>query len=148
MINFDDTVNENKTVHNKNWPYIPDHPCRIRILIIGGSGSGNTNALINLINEQNDIDKIYVYARDLSEPKYEYLIKKREGVGIKHLNNSNAFIEYSSTMDDIYDNINDYNSNRKRKTLIVFDDMIAHIMTNKKFQSIIKELFVRRRKLN
>ena len=111
MINFDDTVNENKTVHNKNWPYIPDHPYRIRILIIGGSGSGKTNALINLINEQNDIDKIYVYARDLSEPKYECLIKKREGVGIKHLNNPNAFIECSSTMDDIYDNINDYNSN-------------------------------------
>ena len=109
MINFDDIVNENKTVHNKNWPYIPDHP--YRILIIGGSGSGKTNALINLINEQNDIDKIYVYARDLSEPKYECLIKKREGVGIKHLNNPNAFIECSSTMDDIYDNINDYNSN-------------------------------------
>ena len=96
-------------MHNKNRPYIPDHP--YRILIIGGSGSGKTNALINLINEQNDIDKIYVYARDLSEPKYECLIKKREGVGIKHLNNPNAFIECSSTMDDIYDNINDYNSN-------------------------------------
>ena len=69
MINFDDTVNENKTKHNKNWPYIPDHP--YRILIIGGSGSGKTNAMINLINEQNNIDKTYLYARDLSEPKYE-----------------------------------------------------------------------------
>ena len=69
MINFDDTVNENKTKHNKNWPYIPDHP--YRILIIEGSGSRKTNGLINLINEQNDIDKIYLYARDLSEPKYE-----------------------------------------------------------------------------
>ena len=67
MINFDDIVNENKIEHNKNWPYIPDYP--YRILIIGGSGSGKTNALINLINEQNDIDKIYLYARDLSEPK-------------------------------------------------------------------------------
>ena len=86
MINFDEYVNENKTVHDKNWPYIPDHP--YRILIIGGLGSGKTNALINLINEQNDIDKIYLYARDLNEPKYEYLIKKREDVGIKHLNNS------------------------------------------------------------
>ena len=74
MINFDDYVNETKTVHNKNWPYIPDHP--FRILIIGGLGSEKTNALINLKNEQNDIDKIYLYARDLKEPKYEYLIKK------------------------------------------------------------------------
>ena len=72
MINFDNYVNENKIEHNKNWLCIPDHP--YRILIIGGSGSGKTNALINLINEQNDIDKIYLYARDLSEPKYEYLI--------------------------------------------------------------------------
>ena len=129
MINFDNYVNENKTKHNKNWPYIPDHP--YRILIIGGSGSGKTNALINLINGQNDIDKIYLYARDLSEPKYEYLIKKREDVGIKHLNNPNAFIEFSNTMDDVYDNIKDYNSNRRRKILIVFDDMIADIMTKK-----------------
>ena len=67
MINFDDYVNENGTVHNKNWPYIPDHP--YRILIIADSGSGKSNRLINLINEQNDIDKIYLYARDLSEPK-------------------------------------------------------------------------------
>ena len=72
MLNFDDIVNENKTKHNRNWPYIPDHP--YKILIIGGLGSGKTNALINLIIEQNDIDKIYLYARDLSEPKYEYLI--------------------------------------------------------------------------
>ena len=91
MINFDNYVNENKTKHNKNWPYIPDYP--YRILIIGGSGSGKTNALINLINEQNDIDKIYLHARDLNEPKYEYLIKIREDVGIKHLTNPNAFIE-------------------------------------------------------
>ena len=127
MINFDDIVNENKTKHNRNWPYIPDHP--YKILIIGGLGSGKTNELINLIIEQNDIDKIYLYARDLSEPKYEYLIKKREDVGIKHLNNPNAFIECSNTMDDVYDNINDYNSNRRRKILIVFDYMIADIMT-------------------
>ena len=99
MINFDDIASENKTVHNKNWPYIPDH--LYRILIIGGLGSWKTNALINLINEQNDIEKIYLYARDLSEPKYEYLIKKREDAGIKHLNNPNAFIECSNTMDDV-----------------------------------------------
>ena len=91
MINFDNYVNENKTKHNKNWPYIPDH--LYRILIIGGSGSGKTNDLINLINEQDDIDNIYLYARDLSEPKYECLLKKREDVGIKHLNNPKAFIQ-------------------------------------------------------
>ena len=104
--------------------------------------------MINLINEQNDIDKIYLYARDLSEPKYEYLIKKREDAGIKHLNNPNAFIKCSNTMDDVYENINDYNLIRKRKILLVFDDMIADITTNKTFQATIKELFIRCRKLN
>ena len=102
----------------------------------GDSGSGETNALINLINEQNDIDKIYWYARDLSKPNYEYLIKKHEDVGIKHLNNPNTFIECWNTMDDVYDNINDYNLNI-RKILIVFDNMIADIMTKKDFQAII-----------
>ena len=129
MINLDSITNENNKKHNEIWSYIPDHP--YRILIIDGSGSGKTNTLLNLINEQNDIDKIYLYARDLSEPKYEYLIKKREDAGIKHLNNPNAFIECSNTMDDVYENINDYNPIRKRKKLIVFDDMIADIMTNK-----------------
>ena len=124
------------TKNNEKWPYIPDHP--YRIIIIGGSGSGKTNALINLINEQNDIDKIYLYARDLSEPKYEYLIKKREDAGIKHVNNPNAFIECSNTMDNVYENINDYNLIRKRKKLIVFDDMIADIKSNKKLQAIIE----------
>ena len=118
------------------------------MLIIGGSGSGKTNALINLINEQNDIDKIYLYAKDLSELKYEYLIKKREDVGIRHVNNSNAFIECSGTMNDVYENINDCNLSRRREILIVFDDMIGDIMTSKKFQSIIRELFIRCRKLN
>ena len=134
------------TEHNGKWPYMPDHP--YRIIIIGGSGSGKTNALINLINEQNDIDKIYLYARDLNEPKYKILIKKRKDAGIKHLNDPNAFIECSNTMDDVYENINDYNPIRKRKKLIAFDDMIADIMTNKRFQTIIKELFIRGRKLN
>ena len=111
-------------------------------MIIGGSGSGKTNALINFINEQNDIDKIYLYAKDSGEPKYEYLIKKRKDLGIKHFNDPNAFTECSNTMDDVYENINDYNRSRKRKILIVFDDMIADIMTNKEFQAIIKELFI------
>ena len=117
-------------------------------MIILGSGSGKTNASIDLINEQNNIDKVYLYPRDLSEPKYEYLIKKHENAGIKHLNNPNAFIEYSNTMDDVYENINHYNPIRKRKKLIVFDDMITDIMDNKKFQAMTKELFIRCRKLN
>ena len=117
-------------------------------MIIGGSGSGKTNALLNLINDQGDIDKIYLYAKDLSKPKYKFLIKKRENAGIKHLSDPNAFIECSNTMDDVYENIDDYNLSRKRKILIVFDDMIADIVANKKFQSIIKDLFIRCRKLN
>ena len=146
MINLDSITNKNNKEHNEKWPYIPDHP--YRILIIGGSGSGKTNALLNLINEQNDIDKIYLYARDLNKPKYKILIKKRKDAGIKHLNDPNAFIECSNTMDDVYENINDYNPIRKRKKIIVFDDMITDIMTFKKFQAIIKELFIRCRKLN
>ena len=74
-----------------------------------------------------------MYAKDLSEPKYEFLIKKREDAGIKHFNDTEAFIECSNTMDDVYENIDNYNPSRKRKILIVFDDMIADIMTNKKF---------------
>ena len=104
--------------------------------------------LLNLIKEQDDIKKIYLYAKDISEPKYEFLIKMREDAGIKHLEDLNAFIEFSNTMDDVYEDINDYNPTRKRKILVVFDDMIADIMANKKFQAIIKDLFIRCRKLN
>ena len=118
----------------------------VRILIIGGSGSWKTNTLLNLISEQKDIDKIYLYAKDLSKSKYEYLIKNHKNAGIKHVNDGNAFIGYSNTMDDVYKNIDVYNLSRRRKILIVFDDMIADIMTNKKFQAIIKELFIRCRK--
>ena len=146
MINLDNITNENNKKHNEKWPYIPDHP--YRTLIIGDSGSGKTKTLLNLINEQHDIDKIYLYARDLNEPKYTILIKKCEDAGIKHLNDPNAFIKCSNMRDDVYENIHDYNSRRKRKILIVFDDMIADIMTNRKFQPIIRELFIRCRKLN
>ena len=89
-----------------------------------------------------------MHAKDLEEPKYQFLIKKRENAGIQNLNYPNAFIEYSNTMDDVYNNTEDYNSKRKRKVLIVFDDMIAYIMINKKFQAITKKLFNRYRKLN
>ena len=146
MINLDSITNENNKEHNEKWPYIPDHP--YRILIIGGSGSGKTNALLNLIKEQDDIDKIYLYTKYLNEPKYEFLIKKCKDVGIKYCNDPNAFIECSNRMDDVYQNIDDYNPTRKRKILIVFDDMIADIMANKKFQTIIKQLFIRCRKVN
>ena len=145
MINLDNIINKNNKEHNEKWPYIPDS--LYRILIIGGFRSRKTNALMNLINEQDDIDKIYLYAKDLSEPKHEILIQNRENVGIKHFNDPNAFIECSNTMDDVYGDINDYNPGIKRKILVVFDGMIADIMTNKKFRAIIKELFIRCRKL-
>ena len=112
MINLDSITNENNKKHNEKWPYIPDH--RYRIMMIGSSGSRKTNTLLNLINKQNDIEKIYLYARYLNKPKYKILIKKRKDAGIKHLNNPNALIECSNTMDGIYDNINDYNSSRKK----------------------------------
>ena len=114
MINLDNITSENNKKHNKKWPYIPDHP--YRMLIIGSSGSGKTNTLLNLINEQEDVDKIYLYAKDLSEHKYEFLIKNHENAGIKHLNDSNAFIECSDAMDDVYENIDEYNPNRQRKS--------------------------------
>ena len=119
------------------------------MLITGPSGSGKTNALFNLIQQDhNIIDKIYLYGKDLEEPKYKLLIKKRKDARIKNLNDPTAFIQYSNNMDDVYNNIDDYNSKRKRKVWIVFDDMIADIMNNKRFQAIIKELFIRCRKLN
>ena len=105
-----------------------------------GSGSEKTNTLLNLVIEQHDIDKIYLYARDLNESRYKILIKKREDAGMKHLNDPNAFIECLNMMDYVYENIHDYSLSRKRKIMIVFDDMIANIMTNKKFKSIIKEV--------
>ena len=143
MINLDSITNEN---NKEKWPYIPDHP--YRILIIGGSGSGETSTLLDLVKEQDAIAKIYLYAKDLSKPKYEFLIKKRKNAGIKHLNDPDAFIECSNTMDNDYESIDDYNPSRKRKISIVFDDMIADIMSNKIFHTVIKELFIRCRKLN
>ena len=118
------------------------------ILIIGGSGSGKKNLLLNLIENQPDIDKIYLYAKDPYESKYQYLINKREGVGINHFNDPKAFIEYSNDMHDVYKNIDDYNPDKENKILIIFDDMIADMIHNKKLNSIVTELFIRGRKLN
>ena len=142
IINFDDYTNKNKIEHNSKWPYIPDHPYRILIV---GSGSGKANALLNLINNQPDIDKIYLYPKDPYEAKYQYLIKKREKVGQDHFKDP---IEYSNDMQDVYKNIEDYNPGKKRKILMVFDDMIADIINNKKLNPIVTELFIRGRKLN
>ena len=146
MINFDNYVNENKSKHNKDWPSIPDH--LYRIFIIGGSGSGKTHLLLNLIENQPDIDKRYLYAKDPYESKNQYLINKRGSVGINHFNDSKAFIDYSNDMHDVYKNIDDYNPDKENKILIVFDDMIADMIHNKKLNSIVTELFIRGRKLN
>ena len=121
MMNFDNNVNENKATHNKKWPYIPDHP--YRILIIGGLGSGKTNLLLNLIENQSDIHKIYLHETEADEAKYQSLINKREGVD--HFNDPKSFIEYSNDVHDVYKNIDEYNLNKENKILIVFDDMIA-----------------------
>ena len=132
MFNLDVITSRSDKNDDKNGPY--------RTLIIGPSGSGKANALLNLTQKQDNvnlIDKIYLYAKDLSEPKYQFLIKKREDAGIKNLNDPSALIEYSNTMEEVYNNIDDYNPKRKRKILIVFDDMIAYVMTSKKFQSHI-----------
>ena len=118
------------------------------MLIIGPSGSGKTNTLLHLIDKLHPIDKIYLCAKDLSEPKYEYLINKREQAGIKNLNDPKAFIEYSDDMNDVYENISDYNKKRDKKVLLIFDDMIADIEHSKNFKKTIKELFYRVRKLN
>ena len=91
---------------------------------------------------------MYLYAKDPYEAKYQYLINKREGVGIDHFNDPKAFIEYSNDMHDVYKNIDEYNPDKENKILIVFDDMIADMIQNKKLNSIVTELFIRGRKLN
>ena len=142
MLNLDNIVSNKKESKDNDWPF--------RILIIGPSGSGKTNVLLRLINNLHPIDKIYLYAKDIHEPKYKYLINKRQQAGIKNLDDPKAFIEFSDDMDDVLDNINNYNKNRDQKVLIVFDNMIADadIEYNKNFREIIKELFYRARKIN
>ena len=134
-----DTTRSNSSERN-NWPF--------RMLIIGPLGSSKTNTSLHLINNLHPIDKIYLYAKDINKPKHEYLINKREQAGIKKLDDPHAFIEYLDDMDDVLDDINNYNKNRDRKVLIGFDAMIAEIEYNEKFILIIKELFYRARKIN
>ena len=140
MLNLDNIVSNKNENKNNNWPF--------RMLIIGPSGSGKTNVLLHLINNLHPIDKIYLSAKDIHESKCEYLMNKREQAGIKNLDDPKAFIEYSDDMDGVLDDINNYNKNRDRKVLIVFDDMIADIEYNKNFKKIIKELFYIARKIN
>ena len=106
------------------------------------------NSLCNLINQQPDIDEIYFYTQDPYEAKYQLLIRKREYVATKHLNHYKAFIKYWNNKRDIYKNIEDYNPNKKQKILIVFDDMIANMLSNTKLNSIVTEWFIRGTKLN
>ena len=103
---------------------------------------------MNLINKQPDIDKIYLYAKDPYETKYQYLINKREKVGLDHFDDPTVFKEYSNDMQDVYKNIEDYNPIKKRKVLIVFDDMIADMINHKKLNRVVTELFIRGRKIN
>ena len=122
--NYDESVEIN---HNPNWPYIPDHP--YRILIIGGSGS---NVLLNLTKHQRpDINKIYLYVENPLESKYQLLINRREKV----------VTDYSQAIDDVYENLEDYNPTKKRRVLIVLNDMIADMESNKKLSPSVTELF-------
>ena len=142
MLNLDDIVSNKKksSLKNDDWPF--------RMLVIGPSGSGKINTLLHLINNFHPIDKIYLYAKDTDEKKYQYLINKREQAGIKNLKGPHAFIEYSNDMNEVLEDINNYNKNRDKKVLIIFDDMIADMMRSEKFKAIVKELFIRCRKLN
>ena len=124
--------------HKSKRPYIPDHP--YRILIIGGSGSGKINVLLNLINNQPDIDKIYLCAKDPYETKYQYLICKREKVSLKHYNDPKAFIDYSNNMQEFIRILKNTILERNIKVLIVFD--------HKKLNPVVTESFIRGRKLN
>ena len=132
MLNSDNIVsneNENKDTTGSSSSERNNQP--FGILIIGQSGFGKTNTLLHLINNLHPIDKIYLYAKDINKPKYEYLINKREQAGIKNLNDPHAFMEYSDDTDDVIDDINNCNKNRDKTVLIVFDDMIADIEYNK-----------------
>ena len=126
MINLDDYTNENKTEHNSKWPHIPDHPYRLLII--------------------NQILIEYICMQMI--PMKQNLINKREKVGIDHFNDLKFFIEHSNDMQLVYKNIEEYNPNKKCKVLIVFDDMIADMINNKKLNPILTELLIRGRKLN
>ena len=114
-----------------------------RTLIEGGSGSRETNALLNLINHETDIDKIVLYVKDSHEVKYQFLTNQQKNTGLKHFNDTKTFTECSNNMDNIYWKIDEYNTKKKRKKSIVFDDVIADMLSNKIRNSIVTELFIR-----
>ena len=142
MLNLDNIVSNKKKISSENndWSF--------KMLIIGPSGLGKTNTLLHLIDKFHPIVKINLYAKDTDEEKYQYLINKREQAEIKNLNDPHAFIEYSNDMNDVLEDINNYNKKRDKKVSIIFDDMIADIMRSEKLKAIVKELFIRCRKLN
>ena len=146
MVNFDDVTKKNMKNHNPNWPQVSGHP--YRVLIVGGSGSGKAKLLFNLISHQPDIYKIYSYVKDPYDEKYQLLVTKTEGIGLKLLNDSKTLIEYLIDMNNICENIEEYNPNVEPKIMIVFDDIIADMLINKKLNPIVTELFIRGRKLN
>ena len=128
MVNLDNITKNN---NNKDWYY--------RELIIGPSGSGKTNYLLNSIQKDNNIiNKIYLYAKDLEEPKYQLLINKKEKAGINFNNDPTGYIEYSNLWMMLFSEIEDNNKKRKRKVLIIFDDMISHVMSDKKSSANFK----------
>ena len=130
VIKFDNVTNENIKEYNPNWPTVTGD--LYRILMIAGSCSGKTNSLCNLIIYQPDIDKIYLFAKDLYKTTYPLLINKRESTGLKHLNDSKVIAKYPNDMDVIYENIEEYNPNMKLKILVVFDCVINDMLSNKK----------------
>ena len=141
MRNYHESVEINR---NQNWPNIPDHS--YRIVIIGSLKSGKTNVILNLMKYQRrDIDKIYLYVKDPFESKYQLLINRREKIRTKKLKNSKEFIDYLQTIDVVYENLEDYNPPKKRKVLILFNDMIADMEANKKLSAVVTEFFLRSR---
>ena len=126
--------------HNQNWPETTDYPHRI--VIVGGSESGKTIALFNLINHEPDIEKTLLYAKYPYEAKYQLLINKRKSTGLKYVSDSKDFIGYPNDMDGIYKNIEEYNPKKKRKMLIIFDEMTADRLSNKKLNPIVSNSII------
>ena len=124
---------------NPNWPYISDYPCTI--LIIVNSRWGKTNVLLNLIKHQRpDIDKIYLYVKDPVESKFQLLINRGEKLGMYKLKNPKAFIDYSQTIGDVYEIWEDYNPPKKKKVLIVFDDLIVDMEAKTKLNPVVSKM--------
>ena len=129
MFNFDDITKKGTKEQNPNWPEISGYPNRILMKNFDGSGFEKTNALLNLTNHEANVDKTYLYAKDPWKAKYQLLINKRETTDLKYLNDWKAFIEYSNDINVAYKNIEEHNPNKKGKLLVVFDHMIAGMLS-------------------